>query len=79
MRFVHFLILATVLTAATSTNCLAAGSFQKPEPRSLITADFAPSISTANVTANDLLGGCGGKGRVRDPQTHICVGPADVR
>jgi hypothetical protein len=38
------------LKAATWSNCQAAGSFQRPEPRVLVTAGFAPNISMPNVT-----------------------------
>ena len=76
---VGFLLLVSALTSATWSNCQAAGSFQRPKPRVVVTAGFAPNISLPNVTANDLVGGCGGKGRVRDLQTHSCLGPADIR
>jgi hypothetical protein len=77
----RFAILALSMTAIASSNCQAAGSFQKPEPRTVVTAGVAPSlpnISMPNVTAYDLVGGCG-RGRARDPQTHGCRGPADIR
>jgi len=79
MRHMRFLVLMTAFVAITWANCQAAGSFQRPEPRPLVTAGIAPSISMPNVTANDLVGGCGGKGRLRDPHTHRCLGPADLR
>jgi len=78
MRHIRFLLLTTSFMAITSADCQAAGSFQRPEPRTLVTAGIAPSISMPNLTANDLVGGCG-KGRVRNPQTHRCLGPADIR
>jgi hypothetical protein len=81
MRHIPLLLLAMVLTAATWSDSNAAGSFQKPEPRVVVTAGVAPSlpsISMPNVTARDLVGGCG-RGRVRDPQTQGCRGPADIR
>jgi hypothetical protein len=37
-----------------------------------------PSPSMPNATATEMLGGCG-RGRIRDPQTHGCRGPADIR
>jgi len=42
-----------------------------------------PSVSVANLSApnlsaHDVIGGCG-RGRTRDPHTHGCRGPADVR
>ena len=81
MTFIRFLMLATAFTATSWSDCQAAGSFQKPEPRTVVTAGIAPSlpsISMPNLSAKDLVGGCG-KGRVRDPQTHGCRGPADLR
>jgi hypothetical protein len=77
----RFAILAAAMTAIASSNCYAAGSFQKPEPRTLVTAGVAPALPTVsmpNVTARDLVGGCG-RGRVRDPHTQGCRGPADIR
>jgi hypothetical protein len=76
----RFAILTLVMTAIASSNCYAAGSFQKPEPR-IMTAGIAPSlprVSIPHVTAGDLVGGCG-RGRIRDAQTHGCRGPADIR
>ena len=77
----RFVILALSMTAIASSNCDAAGSFQKPERRSVVTAGVAPSLPSIpmpNVTAHDLVGGCG-RGRARDSQTHGCRGPADIR
>jgi hypothetical protein len=37
-----------------------------------------PSVSMANLSAHDIVGGCG-RGRTRDPHTHSCRGPADIR
>jgi hypothetical protein len=77
----RFAILAFAVTAIASSNCYAAGSFQKPEPRTVVTAGVAPalpSVALPNVTAHDLVGGCG-RGKFRDPQTHGCRGPADIR
>ena len=37
-----------------------------------------PMPSMPDVTAGDLVGGCG-RGRIRDPHTHGCRGPADIR
>ena len=76
----RFAILTLAMTAIASSNCYAAGSFQKPEPH-VVTAGIAPalpSVSMPNFTARDLVGGCG-RGRIRDPQTHGCRGPGDVR
>jgi len=74
-----FLILLITLTAST---CEAAGSFQtRPAFAAVVMAGMAPPIPTItmpNLSASDLVGGCG-KGRVRDLQTHGCRGPADIR
>jgi hypothetical protein len=79
---IRLLILVIALSSTTWSSCEAVGSFQKPEPhRVLVTAGVAPSlpsISMPNVTARDLVGGCG-RGRVRDPQSHGCRGPGDIR
>ena len=51
-----------------------------PSPK-VVTAGVAiptPSISVPSFSARDLVGGCG-RGRARDPQTHSCRGPADIR
>jgi hypothetical protein len=74
----RFLILVLAFTAPTWSNCQAAGSFQKPAAPTVVTAGILPSIRTPDVSARDLVGGCG-RGRVRDPQTHGCRGPADIR
>jgi hypothetical protein len=81
MTFIRFLMLVTAFTTTSWSDCQAAGSFQRPEPRAVVTAGIAPSlpsISMPNLSAKDLVGGCG-RGRVRDPQTHGCRGPADLR
>ena len=80
---IGFLVLVTALTASTWSDSRAAGSFQtKPAFRTVVTAGVSapatPSVSAPNVSADDVLGGCG-RGRVRDPQTHVCRGPADIR
>jgi len=82
MRRICFLISLIALTAFTWSSCQAAGSFQtKPAFPNVVMAGMAPPLPTItlpNVSAGDLVGGCG-KGRVRDPQTHGCRGPADIR
>lgn len=82
MCHIRFLILVIALTAPTWANCQAAGSFQtKPAFSKVVTAGYAPELPTIkmpNVSASDLVGGCG-RGRVRDLQTHGCRGPADIR
>jgi hypothetical protein len=78
MRCIPLLLLATVLTPVTGSSGYAAGSFL---PRAVVTAGVAPalpSISMPNVSASDLVGGCG-RGKFRDPPTHGCRGPADIR
>jgi hypothetical protein len=78
---IRIVMLVLALTVTASTNSEAAGSFQKPEPRTVVTAGIAPSlpsISMPNVSAKDFVGGCG-RGRVRDPQTQGCRGPGDIR
>jgi hypothetical protein len=76
MRRLSFLVLIVAVAAATWSASQAAGSFQKP---AVVTAGVAsPTPSVPNITAGDLVGGCG-RGRVRDPQTHACRGPADIR
>jgi hypothetical protein len=81
MCHVRFLFFVVALTIPTWSSSQAIGSFRRPEPRPLVTAGIAPSlpsISMPDVSANDLVGGCG-RGRVRDPQSHSCRGPADLR
>lgn len=79
---IRFLILVMAFTALTGSNSQAAGSFQtKPAFPNVVMAGMPPllpTITLPNVSASDLVGGCG-KGRVRDPQTHGCRGPADIR
>lgn len=71
-----FLVLIVAVTAATWSDSQAAGSFQKP---AVVTAGVSsPAPSVPSISAGDLVGGCG-RGRVRDPQTHACRGPADIR
>jgi hypothetical protein len=75
----RLLVLVLTLAAITWSNCQAAGSFQtKPAFSKVVTAGFAPTVTLPNVSARDLVGGCG-RGRIRDPQTHGCRGPADLR
>jgi hypothetical protein len=79
---IRFLILVIAFTASTWSNCQAVGSFQtKPAFPKVVTAGIAPPLPTItlpDVSARDLVGGCG-RGRVRDHQTHGCRGPADIR
>jgi hypothetical protein len=74
------LVLAATLSATVWSACHAAGSFQKPEPHPVVRAGM-PSVSLPSmpdVSASDLVGGCG-RGRIRDPHTHSCRGPAEIR
>jgi hypothetical protein len=79
---IRFVILLTAITATTWSSSQAAGSFQtRPAFPKAVTAGIAPplpSITLPDVSARDLVGGCG-RGRIRDPQTHGCRGPADIR
>jgi hypothetical protein len=80
MCHVRFIILVMALSTVSS-NSHAAGSFQKPPVREVVTAGVAPqlpNITLPNVSAHDLVGGCG-RGRLRDQQTQGCRGPADIR
>jgi hypothetical protein len=82
LRRIGFLMLVTALTAPTWSSCQAIGSFQtKPAFPSAAKADdptLPPTITWPNLSASAFVGGCG-KGRVSDPQTHGCRGPADIR
>jgi hypothetical protein len=82
MRRIYFLVSIVALTVASWSNSEAAGSFRtKPAFQTVVTAGIAPAlpaVALPNVSAGDLVGGCG-RGRIRDPQTHGCRGPADIR
>jgi hypothetical protein len=60
---IRFLILVMAVTIAAGSDCQAAGSFQtKPAFPKVVTAGVAPSLPTIklpNVSARDLVGGCG--------------------
>jgi hypothetical protein len=81
MRRLGFLILITAFLPAGWSACQAAGSYQtKPmftEVRLEKASVAEPTVKSASPAAGDLLG-CG-RGRVRDPETHGCRGPADIR
>jgi hypothetical protein len=79
-RHIRFVMLVIALTALTWSSCQAVGSFQtKAAFPSAVTADDPlPTITRPNLSENAFFGGCG-KGRVSDPQTHGCRGPADMR
>jgi hypothetical protein len=81
LRRIRFLMLATALTAPAWSSCQAAGSFQtKPAFPGAVTADepLPPATTRPDLSATAFVGGCG-RGRVSDPQTHGCRGPADLR
>jgi hypothetical protein len=83
---IRFLMLVMALTALTWSTCQATGSFQtKPAFPDVVRDDDPPpppppppTITWPYVSAGALVGGCG-KGRVSEPQTHRCRGPADIR
>jgi hypothetical protein len=74
-------MLAIALTAPTWSSCQAAGSFQIRRAFPSVVRDddapLQPAVTWSDISASALVG-CG-KGRVRDPQTHGCRGPADIR
>ena len=80
MRRASLVVLVMATTMIGSSDSQAAGSFQtKPAFPYSATTDTtfrATSISVSSVAAPTFIGGCG-RGRVRDPQTNICRGPAD--
>jgi hypothetical protein len=83
LRRIRFLMLATALMAPAWSSCQAAGSFQtKLAFAGALTADhdqpLPPATTWPDLSASAFVGGCG-KGRVSDPQTHSCRGPADIR
>lgn len=78
---ISFLALIVALTTVPWSNSQAAGSFQTKPAFQVVTAGVAPptpQISVPNLSPSDLVGGCG-RGRLRDPQTRACRGPADIR
>ena len=83
LRRIRFLMLVTALTAPAWSSCQAAGSFQtKPAFPDAVTADddqpLPPTTTWPDLSATAFVGGCG-RGRISDPQTHGCRGPADIR
>jgi hypothetical protein len=81
LRCIRFLMLVMALTAPTWSTCQAIGSFQaKPAFPDVVTDDDPlpqPTVAWPYVSTGALVGGCG-KGRVNEPQTHRCRGPADI-
>ena len=76
---ISLLMLIVASTTITWCDSKAAGSFQtKPAFPSAATVGVASPSPRTSVPTSDLMGGCG-RGRVRDPQTHGCRGPADIR
>jgi hypothetical protein len=79
-RLIHLSMLVIALTAATWSSCQAVGSFQiRPANPSVVRDDdlpLQPGTTWSDASARALVR-CG-KGRVRDPQTKACRGPADV-
>jgi hypothetical protein len=80
MYCMRSLMLGLTFTATAWSACQAAGSYQTkpPFPKEISTAGIAPAPRAPDISAGDLVGGCG-RGRMRDPQTHMCRGPADIR
>ncbi|RTL91651.1 MAG: hypothetical protein EKK32_32480 [Bradyrhizobiaceae bacterium] len=80
MRRISYLLSIVAVTAATGSQGEAAGSFQtKPAFQSAATTGAASSASSMpGSTGSTSELGCG-RGRVRDPQTRACRGPADIR
>jgi hypothetical protein len=82
MRRFSSLILVIALVTASWSVCQAAGSYQtKPMFSDVQVAKAGvpaePTIKSPQPAAGYQLG-CG-RGRVRDPETHGCRGPADIR
>jgi len=77
---ISFWLLIVAVTVATGSDSEAAGSFQtRPAFQSGETTGAAsPGPSATGSTGSGSELGCG-RGRVRDPQTHACRGPADIR
>ena len=83
---IRFLTLATAFSVSTWSICQAGGTYRNgpmfvfPHEAKVVRAGMpsVPLPSMPNLTARDLVGGCG-RGRFRDEQTHRCRGPADIR
>ena len=61
MSCMRFLMLVMAFAATTWSNCQAAGSYQTkpPFPKEVVTAGIAPTVTVPNISARDLVGGCG--------------------
>lgn len=81
-RRLGFLMLVMGLTAPTWSSCQTIGSFEtKPAFPDMLKSDdpVLPATNAwPNLSPSSLFGGRG-KGRVSEPQTHGCHGPADIR
>jgi hypothetical protein len=81
-RRIHIPVMALVLITLSWSSCQAIGSFQTRAPFPSVARDSdspqPPAIMRPNVSTSAFIGGCG-KGRVTDPLTHGCRGPADIR
>jgi hypothetical protein len=81
MRPIGLLILVMALSAPAWSTCQAAGSYQTkpmfPDVKVVQATVAVPTINSPQQSRGYLLG-CG-KGRIRDPETHGCRGPADIR
>jgi hypothetical protein len=81
LRRVRFLMSVAAATAAIWSSCQAM-SFQTKSAFPDAEGDFKPSLNQTitwpTTSEGYLVGGCG-KGRISDPQTHGCRGPADLR
>jgi hypothetical protein len=79
---IRFLMFLMALTGSTWSSCQAIGSFQtRPAFPNAVKADdppLPPTIPWPNASVGGLVGGCG-RGRISDPQTRGCLGPADIR
>jgi hypothetical protein len=82
LRLMGFALLAMALAAVTASTSQAVGSFQtKPAfPDEVRTGEppVPPALSWPGISASNFVGGCG-RGRISDPHTHGCDGPADIR
>jgi hypothetical protein len=82
LRGIRFLMLVTALTALTWSSSQAIGSFQTkpvfPDVEGNGMPSLRPTITWPNLSESNFVGGCG-RGRISDPQTHACYGPADIR
>jgi hypothetical protein len=81
-RRIGFVMLLTALVALPWSSCQAVGSFQTRPAFAIVTrgddSPLPPATTQPTVSVSAFFGRCG-KGRVSDPQTHGCRGPADIR